>query len=152
MTAAMDKLLELALRCEQASGADPQLDAEIWCAVFAPPDSYVEHSRFNGAWCIYNGTSQRTKQPRLWEESNSQVRPVTSSLDAAMMLVPAPVRWPWNVTMATAYGSASVIPCHGGSYGIHDPCAGHCNGAATPALALTAASLRAIASQKNQGG
>ncbi len=78
----------------------------------------------------------------------------TASLDAAMTLVPeeladwqayeGPGRPKYNVTMATAHGAASVMPTDGKSTGIHDERAGHGH-AVTPALALTAAALRARA-------
>jgi len=72
-----------------------------------------------------------------------------SSIDAAMSLVPV-APWPWNVTMATAYGSASVVPCAGESTGIHDKRGGHCHGATAAALAMTAAALRARAAMESK--
>jgi hypothetical protein len=65
--------------------------------------------------------------------------------ESAAMTLTVGLPWPVNVTMATAYGSASVMPCDGQSTGIHDKRGGHCGYASTPALALTAAAIRAIA-------
>lgn len=85
----MSAFRELADRCMNATDADPELDALIWCAAFAPADATVAQSRFNGAWCIYHGVGVRSGQPRLWEANNCQVRPVTGSIDAALLIVPA---------------------------------------------------------------
>lgn len=116
----MSALLELAERCERATGANKVLDEAIFEALAIVPSR--EHS-FVYPYYAY-----------------------TASLDAAMTLVPPAERWPWNVTMATFYCSASVIPNHGDSYGVSDPYAGHSQGkAATPILALCAAALRARA-------
>jgi hypothetical protein len=71
-----------------AEESDPELDALIWCAAFAPEGATVAQSRFNGAWCIYEGVSVRSGQPRLWEARNSRVLVVTESVDAALLLVP----------------------------------------------------------------
>lgn len=87
---------ELIARLEAATGPDQELDALIWCAVFAPADAYVARSKFNGAWCIYQGTEMRdASMPRLWEGRglNARVKPVTGSFDAARTLVPDGFYW-----------------------------------------------------------
>lgn len=122
----MTDLLKLAERCEQATGPDRELDYAIADAALGsikPP--------FRRGYC----------------------ERYTASLDAAMTLVPEETRWPWNVTIATAYRSVSVIPNHGDSYGVNDPFCGHSRGkAATVPLAICAAALRARASmEKNDG-
>lgn len=82
-------LLALAERIEKASGPDRELDAEVWCALFAPAGAVVEQSKLNGAWCIYDGMEQRhPDQRRLWTGKNSRVVPVTESNDDAMKLLP----------------------------------------------------------------
>lgn len=106
MTANRATLLALASRVEVATGADSGLDSEI------------HHAILNGV-----GVGSYGAQPAY-----------TSSLDAAMSLVPSGCQWqmdnigPW----------ARV---HGGRH-FGTPVDGV---ASTPALALTAASLRAIA-------
>jgi hypothetical protein len=129
-------LMDLAKRCEAATGPDHELDALIWCEVFAPADAYVKQSPFNGAWCIYHGVSFRDpNKPRLWEAEGSRVLPVTASLDAALTLVPASLR-----------NTAMVLFCQPAKAGFERDGIFTYFEAATPALALTAAALRAHAS------
>jgi hypothetical protein len=123
------ELSELALRCEGAVPAEEwELIREAGKLVF--PDLNRE-----------DHTNARFHINQLCDSGGF--------IDAAMTLVPE-ADWepyggatgPWNVTMATAYGSASVMPTDGKSTGIHDKRGGH-GRAATPALALCAACLRA---------
>lgn len=117
------KLLALALRCEQATGPDRELDAQI-----APVQGLrvVDEGHPIGRMC-YDDIGSAQLMPRY-----------TASLDSAMTLVPE--GWGFSVrrlcdgrSSATAYA-----PCTGNGL-FH---------AATPALALTAAALRALASEQ----
>jgi hypothetical protein len=87
-----ENFLELAERCERATGPDRELDAQTRCAVFAAPGAYVRQSPINGAWCIYE-TGFNGKE-RIWEPRNlspeQRVGSFTSSLDAAMTLARDP--------------------------------------------------------------
>lgn len=135
----MGETLEaLAMRCEKAGEPDRRIDRDIW--------RIVENVKS----LAHDEENIRMTEARRGHLFLSHIPPFTASLDAAMTLVPPSDRWPWNITMATFYGSASVIPCHGGSYGINDPHAGH-GRAATPALALCAAALRARAMVDGKG-
>lgn len=132
----MADLLKLAERVEALSGPDTEVDALIWCALNGK--KYVSH------WPEYSGHNTRVEyvEPpkRKTSVSDDCALQWTTSLDAAMTLVERPAwiridEWPdeYNAT------SASVQP-------IRDPqVASHCARAATPALALCAAALRARA-------
>jgi hypothetical protein len=80
-------------------------------------------------------------------------RTFVRSLDAAMSLVPEAswepyggARTPWNVVITSAYNSVGIHPTDAKSTGIHDKRGGSARAATVP-LALTAAALRARASQ-----
>lgn len=85
----MIDFLELAERCERATKSDRELDALVWAVVVAPAGAYVEQSRFNGEWCIYLGVD-RKGEAAIWEYRKREHRPqpVTSSIDAALALLP----------------------------------------------------------------
>lgn len=135
-----DELLELADRVEKLSRPDKQVDAMIRCAVFAPAGAYVEQSRFNGAWCIYHGAN-RNGEPLLWERRGltpeQRLGEFTASLDSAMTLVPEG----WTRFGGNANGYEEMTLTN------DDLRRTVISFAATPALALTSASLRAIASR-----
>lgn len=140
---------DLITRLEKATGPDRELDALIWCAVFAPKTAYVKQSPINGAWCIYNGESYRNPgQPALWEDNNSRVQPVTSSIDAAMTLVPEKHYW------TVSAGLDDNGPPRGleGSFSAECPPVPFSitprTWAKHPAIALCIASLKARAQQK----
>ena len=80
----MTDIESLIARVEAAEGADRELDALIRCAVFGPKNGYVERSKFNGAWCVYQANG------KLWEPrgltSEQRGGAFTTSLDAAMTL------------------------------------------------------------------
>lgn len=115
-------LIELAKRCEKATGPDRELDDRIDVAVF-PERHAVAHvfAERQGPFCRW-----LNRCPRY-----------TASLDAALTLVLEGLRFEVTTTGykpgATVCGNSLTGP-HEGSY------------AATPALALTSASLRARAS------
>lgn len=125
----MSDLLELAERCEAAEGPDRALDCWIMGKVSDPSwtDADCEYAAHNPGV---------TLGPPAY----------TASLDAAMMLVPE--GWGWLVSQPNAKALASGLlkertPVMGEvQYGIDHR---HTVAAATPALALCAASLRARA-------
>lgn len=104
----MNRLLELAERVEKASGPDREVD----CRIFA----HLSGLNFETAANVVSDFSQ-------WQSPA-----YTSSLDAAMSLVPEEHDWDLN-WRASGFVAARV--------GVHVV------RAATPALALTAAALRA---------
>jgi hypothetical protein len=113
----VSKLLELAERCEAATGPSVVLDDLILAAIEGVPIT-----------CIDGGS-----------------RSYTASLDAAMTLVPEG----WGVNLNTPgdfHGTPQVRLKHPerNPYGDGEPMRGS---AATPALALCAAALRARAAQ-----
>lgn len=127
----------LAARVEAATGADRKLDAEIRCAVFAPPSAFVKQSPYNGASCIY--VVGFDGKVLLWEprglSQEQHLGSFTASLDAAMTLVPPPAKW--SITSSGEDESWQAwVWLEGGS-------GPERRTAATPALALTAAALRA---------
>lgn len=139
-----EELLALAERVEQATGPDRELDCAVRMAVYAPEGATMEQSPINGNWCIYSGKSFRTGKPALWESHLGRNQAFTASLDAAMSLVGEQHRIltineqdidderPWVVRLTerhAEFGRAKVTNAI----------------AATPALALVAASLRARA-------
>ena len=141
-------LLALASRVEAATAADREMGTRVIAAALAPANAFVEQSKINGAWCIY--TADADGKNRSWQPPRG-VRGVdrcpTASLDAAMSLVPSGclfmVRTLWDDGKTSGYAviqhyeptETQGLRYDGESVAI----------AATPALALTAASLRAIA-------
>jgi hypothetical protein len=130
-------LLELAERCEQATGPDRELDAEIAEASGNVPEDYQRATHYG------------EPRPYFWHkfEREGEIIPLryTASLDAAMTLVPegleGRVEWRTGKGMHPAY--ASMWGCGARDIDRHDN--GH---GKTPALALCAAALRARAGQQ----
>ena len=123
MTATRTTLLALAERVEAATGADRELDEDIGIAIGRGRTVRVGHE------CLGNVRDVPINCPRY-----------TASLDAAMSLVPSGCS-EWNVESWSAPGA--IQPAHvratawvSGAARVY---------AATPALALTAACLRACA-------
>jgi hypothetical protein len=113
-------LLELAERCEKATGPDRELDLAIARA------SYGHGFPIFGERVNYD--------PALWLE---RYGPITASLDAAMTLVPEGMVW-----FVEAYpGDHSEAAVRWPYYDADE------RRAATPALALCAAALKARAAQ-----
>jgi len=141
--------LELAERCEQATGPEQKLDAEIRCAVFGPKDGYVRQSPINGRWCIFEtGFNGRE---RIWEPRGlaalARMGEFTASLDAAEMLVP--VGWWWTAGKCSVSCDGTVGPdvAHCDKETLEQFDAGimvDIPNPSTPALALCAAALRAV--------
>jgi hypothetical protein len=135
-----DELLALAERVEALTKACDETDARVACALTGNRDAFVEQSPFNAVWCVYQPCNRNGK--RLMEKARKH--PFTASLDAAMSLVPEG----WCVSLLqqdkgwaadlqrgfrTSYDKVAIASGIGPNY------------IATPALALTAASLRALA-------
>jgi len=132
----MGDLLELAKRCEQASGPERELDGAIWCAV-----NGYDFLGWDGAGVMWRKRGHdRSHYPA------DRVRIFTASLDAALTLVPE--GWPWSLdaTQRPPYrecGRADIFAPGGGlkPTDVMDVYA------ATPALAICAAALRARAAK-----
>jgi hypothetical protein len=115
-------LLELAARCEAAAGADTEIDARIWHTVYGAS----------------NG----------WEYDGYPRKFFTASLDAAMTLVPKGIypmidclQHDGGCEVELGYLTKESDNGFGGLL---------VTSAATPALALCAASLRAIAQEQSK--
>jgi hypothetical protein len=103
------ELLELAERCEKATGDDASLDHDIWIAVGRPAEYLVRDLKLDPP-------------------------DYTVSLDSAMTLVSKG----WSVALHAHSDDQSRASVYSGNPAAHD-----FRYAATPALALCAASLRA---------
>lgn len=141
MTATRAALLELATRVERASGPDHVLDAHIHCAV----RGYTMHEDSDPSTGIFAfWTGEPWQSPCINCSSWSEV---TASLDAALSLVPE--GWKWSLHSADDAGKpcAYCVPNMGRlpwPEWVTDI------DAATPALALCAAALRALAAEAPQ--
>lgn len=127
-------LLDLAERVEAAMGADRELDAEI--AVLLSGDS--------GAWVVAESEDSIFSHISGWwrdsADKSHEADDYTASLDAAMALVDSDSFWRLGNDGEgpdVAAFKATVTAGIGPTFSFHDAVA------ATPALALTAASLRA---------
>jgi hypothetical protein len=143
------ELLKLAERVEALTRPDRETDALIRCALFAADGAYVEQSKINGAWCVlevgYNGKVRSWEPKGLSQEQ--RIGSFTASLDAALSLVPKG----WAFTVARWWCDGDDKPL------FYADCADLVKiqadedgeimegRALTPALALTAAALRAMA-------
>ena len=113
-------ILEIAARCEAATGPDTQLDALIWCAI----------------------NDLEPWQRVIDDFERGQATRYTASLDAAMTLVPEGLRRVEFGTYDAGGAWAYVWSVPTDEKGEAD--------AATEALALTAASLKARAHTKGE--
>lgn len=130
-------LLALAERVEAATRGSDELDAHIRCALFGKPNNFVKQSHINGAWCVWriDGAGREVAWDGNGLTQLQRLGAFTASLDAAMSLVPSGYEWSVN-WCGNSVANVSEI-------GVDYPV--HCGGATTPALALTAACLRARA-------
>lgn len=124
-----DELLALAERCEAATGPDRNLDEAIarsvnWC----PP-------KVNAA----SWEAHRDAKPNYWFTDSFGMPAYTASLDAAMTLVANENTWSVTTCGHEGLPRACVTLC------AEDYAVDHVADAVTPALALTAACLRARA-------
>ena len=140
-----EELEALAARVESLTGACRETDARIWCALngkkyrgnFAPYGQWEERY----VQVQYSEPPKRTYLVTGDRRGGGHALRVTNSLDAAMALVPEGWRWcdyhwprkdePKIMTLVTNIPHSGVA--HGRS--------------STPALALTAAALRALAQE-----
>lgn len=143
----MSDLEELAARVEALEGPDREVDARIWCSVSPPVESYtVDNWMRNDPRPANQDVVGLTLSDWLdrWPDDAAKmadsygVPKFTSSVDAAMSLVPEGHVWDagtWRFTNSPAFANV----------GQRDRDSDYDSEAfaATPALALTAASLRA---------
>ncbi len=122
MTADPATLTALAARCEAAEGPSRELDEAIVQGVY--PELDIRRDGPDGLWRAYGSTMGR--------DCILRVEDYTASLDAALTLVPARAMWAAGVD-EDGMGCADM-PQH--RMLVH---------ARTPALALCAAALRALA-------
>lgn len=154
-----ETLLTLADRVEALAGPDRETDALIRAALFAPEGATVSKSPINGAWCVYHGIA-RSGAPRLFEPPRTVSVDVwrgeyTASIDAAMTLVPEGWRvsrleedWRsgrWHGQMSQRLSEKLLAAYDSGRTVGWTTSDTEVDGAATPAIALTIASLRARA-------
>jgi hypothetical protein len=130
-------MIDLIKRLKEAEVGSAELSAHVIKAALAPAETWVAQSPFNGAWLIY----ERREKPRLWEPGGSlrNLSP-TESLDAALALAERVLPgWGWCMrTDDTGQCFANVFPkCPNTDRIYFDVYA------ATPALALCAAILKA---------
>ena len=135
-----DKLIKLAERVEAASGTDREIDILIGAAT----DLQIEHCMMPFRELFEMSGMEQTL---LMAESHQTILRdglprYTKSLDAAMTLVPDGC----GVLLATGRGSMCSVSI--GYLGDHNATWPANVSAATPALALTAAAIRAIAATK----
>jgi len=130
------ELLELAERIEAASGPSYVLDCDIWDAIY-PGERDERFAKLTAKGEPYHGRLG----PADKDGYIKPLRAFTASIDSALSLVPEGISWRLDFARAQhgqhAIGSAFVI-IDGQRY--HGD-------AATPALALCAASLRAQAAR-----
>ena len=127
------ELIELAGRCERATGPDRELDAEIAKAV-----------GYEVEWATIGPDHRREElvqvrtYPGELSPTSRNLRRYTASIDAAMTLVPEGYFWTGGTH--PEFGAAMVVT--------NDPDSElNASKAATPALALAAAALKARATQ-----
>lgn len=130
---------ELAKRCEAATGADRELEARIWCVLNGK--RYKGHSqayRSNETQVEYTEPPKRTRHVTSGYRGNPHPPRWTASIDAAMTLVPAGCDWLMDNFDGDCGKPSAWVHKRGSAREIVSITG------ATPALALTAASLRAI--------
>jgi hypothetical protein len=93
----------LAARCEAATGPDERLAAEIMQATFAP-GGFVEQSRINGAWCVYDAPNRLARMPHRREGWL-----ITESLDAIVAMIERELPgWWWSCGSCHLTGDGDV--------------------------------------------
>lgn len=133
----MSDLLALVDRVEKEAAGSRELDAEIWLTVTPGATREPRTVRSSkGLWPDYVIDETRDASERL-----IVVPSYTSSIDAAMSLVPE--GWGLKLEHNMGHGTTCTVG-HVGPDKLYDRPEGW-SGAATPALALCAAALRALA-------
>lgn len=123
-----EKLLALAERVERAVQPDREIDCLIRCALSGRPNWRALNMGDGFGWGIFSETT--AGHARFF----SDVPMYTASLDAAMTLVPRDASW----SLYDVIGKRESVRMYGDGYDVLVQ-------GATPALALTAACLRARA-------
>ena len=131
-------LLALASRVEAATGADRELDAAIDCAVRLPDLRPAQPDDFDGKYGYSAGNIK-------CEHGFLMSYRYTASLDDAMSLVPSG----WNIATAAGQNDNGTwfSELRRGYRTSYDAVALSSLKCATPALALTAAAIRALAQE-----
>jgi len=142
----LDEIIE---RLEKATGPDAKLDVEIWAALYAP-SAFILRSPFNGEWCAFE--DDNPKGHLVETRGKPKMRtPYTSSIDAALTLVPEGYAVERITYWPKQPSSADIIETrlghdgqyyHGGS-AIEGAWGSWRADGATPALALCIAALKA---------
>ena len=133
-----DTLLKLAERVEAAQGADRTLDAEIFKAIGAP----VPFQFMNKLLALEYNDTEKAYFARVSDDMHVKYSPpaYSASIDAAMTLVPDGTGHdPWWLLKGAWRGKAKA------EIWVHNKGKPYRGTASTPALALLAACLRAIA-------
>jgi hypothetical protein len=120
-------LLELAEQCERATESDRELDTAIFAAL--NPDWFPHKTQKH-----FFVNSEKLRDTEYQSRNTRTVPRYTASLDAAMTLVPE-----YHTAAIFSDGSGSVVPAESDE----DAFFAATVYAATPALALCAAALRA---------
>lgn len=146
MTTDRATLLGLADRCEKASGPDRVLDAEIarscgWVAL----DKHQWWSAEHVADC-------RQRKVSKWQYATQSLPTFTASIDAALSLVPEGWKWSCDFTQRPLFQDCGRADLYAPGIGDDRPADVTDIYAATPALALTAAALRALAQEDSGDG
>ncbi len=135
------KLLELAEWCEAAEGPDRELDAQIWLACV--PGSTRSELRY---WHAAIGKECVIDETRQADGRLIVVPAYSASIDAAMTLVPEG----WFCMVANGYdkkGKPCLVKSTAFICPLDNIAGAEPVNATTPALALTAACLRARATE-----
>ena len=153
MTAATrDALLALAEKCEAATGPERAIDGAIDRLMFERPTDGDYDDAERAIWRLNDGWSGILIRGDGFARGAFYAKEYTASLDAAMTLVPE--GWGWLVSQPNEKAIASGLlkkdtPVMGEvQYGYDQR---YTVAAATPALALTAAALRARAAMMGEG-
>jgi len=148
MTLPEDRLNALALACEMASGPDRKIDGEI-DRLFNKRPAHGDFDASESAFWRVGESNGLLIRGDGYARDSFCAASYTGSLDAARMIVPEGCTWSvgdWSAKDQAA--SATVWPVLKGSFGVDY--SGIVK-AATPALALTAAALRALALKSGEG-
>ena len=142
-----ETLEALADRAEKATGSDRELDALIWCTLLG-----VKYKGHGKPYATYGGENPLTQVEFVEPPRRTRVvsdgrriphaKPCSSSLDAAMSLVPEGLAWTVGQNVHHRHWVASLNYLD--EDGAPQSMAGS-NAARSPALALVAAALRARA-------
>ncbi len=103
-------MTDLIERLEQAAGPSRELDAEIWR--IAEPDKYERECSFKGS--VYAGTRFSKAEKAAWikRAAAHYAPPYSSSLDAAVTLVPP--GFFWTCGLCNLSGHVTIGPDYNG--------------------------------------